>query len=50
MAGEWFYDEYAPGAGVNNLGLGDPVNPEQAKPQAVPATEERKRILDLFKN
>lgn len=50
VGGEWFYDEYAPGAGVSNLGLGDPINPEQAKPQAVPAAEERKRILDLFKN
>jgi penicillin-binding protein 1A len=39
---EWFYEEYAKGAGVASLGLEDkmPVAPDE---------EERKSILDLFK-
>jgi len=45
VGGEWYYDEFAKGGGVSNLGLED-------KPQSVviPPAEEKKRILDLFKN
>ena len=42
--GEWVYEEYAHGAGVTSLGL-------DAAPAAVAPTEdEKKSILDLFKN
>ena len=40
--GEWYYEEYAHGAGVTSLGLED-------KPAVMPTEEERKSILDLFK-
>jgi penicillin-binding protein 1A len=62
VAGEWFYDEFARGAGVSSLGIegrpsGLPVDasnpplPGAAPPvQVMPAADERRRILDLFKN
>jgi penicillin-binding protein 1A len=40
--GEWYYDEYTRGQGVNSLGLDD-------KLPSAPDAEERKSILDLFK-
>jgi len=59
QGGEWFYEEYAKGAGVSSLGLRDavPAAPD-AGGQSAPATpisilppaDERRRILDLFKN
>ena len=39
---EWYYQEYANGAGVNSLGL-------EEIPATPPNEEERKGILDLFK-
>ena len=39
---EWYYKEYAGGAGVNSLGL-------EELPPVVPNEEERKGILDLFR-
>jgi penicillin-binding protein 1A len=54
LGGEWFYDEFARGAGVNSLGLGDPLlDPNVPLPQQAPAqapAEEKKSILDLFRN
>ncbi len=59
LNGEWYYEEYAQqGTGISNLGTQDATaNPEQpasssapAGTQAMPPTDERKRILDLFKN
>ncbi len=58
---EWYYTEYARGAGVSSVGLQDPaaLNPNQQQPgqaapggaiQVLPPVDERKRILDLFKN
>ena len=55
--GEWFYDEYAGGAGISSLGVDgrparlpngmrSPVTPIQV----LPAADERNRILELFKN
>ncbi len=41
-AGTWMFQEYAEGAGVQNLGLEDVV-------PAAPTVEERSSILDLFK-
>lgn len=45
QGGEWYYDEFAKGGGVSTLGQDD-------KPQSIvlPPAEEKKRILDLFKN
>ena len=49
--GEWFYDEYAKGAGVSSLGLNDkPATPTGADIQPLPAADEKKKILDLFRN
>ncbi|MDE2627558.1 MAG: transglycosylase domain-containing protein, partial [Burkholderiales bacterium] len=39
---EWYYDEYAKGAGVASVGLDE-------KPANAPSEEERNSILDLFK-
>ncbi len=52
IGGEWYYNEYAHGAGVRSLGV-------EQKPAEVPADasnpdsapmEEKKKILDLFKS
>jgi penicillin-binding protein 1A len=44
-AGDWVYSEFSHGAGVSSLGLENkPGNSE------LPANDEKKRILDLFKN
>ena len=52
--GEWFYDEYTHGSGVSNLGLDDRgakgSAPGASTTQDLPPADERKRILDLFKN
>ncbi len=62
VGGEWFFDEYARGSGVSSLGLEDqPPEPTAVTmpagpglpppPPAAPApTEERRRILDMFRN
>ena len=44
VGGEWYYEEYGPGNGIASVGLEDPP----AAP--APTEEERKSILDLFKN
>jgi len=56
--GEWYYEEYAKGAGIGSVGMqpeaeaagteaaGQPPSPIQV----LPPSDERKRILDLFKN
>nr|MBA2722562.1 penicillin-binding protein [Methylibium sp.] len=44
VAGEWYYEEYGPDNGVTSLGLEDPIAPP------APTEEERRSILDLFKN
>ena len=53
VAGEWYYGEYAKGAGVSSVGLENKSlqNSEGAPPaQTSPPADERRRILDLFKN
>ena len=60
MGGEWYYNEYARGAGVSSVGVQqDPAaaSGEQSDPAALggaigvlPPSDEKKRILDLFKN
>jgi penicillin-binding protein 1A len=46
VGGEWVFEEFAR-AGVTSLGLGD--KPDD-KPATLPAGEEKRRILDLFRN
>jgi penicillin-binding protein 1A len=43
IGGDWIFEEYADGAGVGSLGLDE-------KAPAPPTEEERKGILDLFRN
>jgi penicillin-binding protein 1A len=43
VGGDWIYEEYAHGAGVGSLGL-------EEKAPAPPTEDERKSILDLFRN
>jgi penicillin-binding protein 1A len=43
VGGDWTYEEYAHGAGIGSLGLDE-------KAPAPPTEEERKGILDLFRN
>ena len=49
VGGDWYYEENARGGGVSALGMeassGAPAN---ATPE--PASEERNKILDLFRN
>ena len=45
--GDWYFTEYARGAGVTSLGL-EGSNAAAAESNA--ASEERKKILDIFKN
>lgn len=44
VGGEWVYEEYAHGAGVTSLGL------DAAPAPVAPTEDEKKSILDLFKN
>ena len=51
IGGEWFYEEFSRNAGVASLGLQDrPAAPAPVSPGQEPAPEERRRILDLFRN
>ncbi len=66
LGGEWYYEEYARGGGVGSLGVASPasgnapaapedkslMNSDGLPPnrQPLPATDERKSILDLFRN
>ncbi len=43
VGGEWFYEEYARGAGVSSVGLDE-------KSPTPPSDDERNSILDLFRN
>jgi len=42
--GDWYFEEYAKGGGVTSLGLGN------EKGGTLPEADERKKILDLFRN
>ena len=59
VGGEWYYEEYARGAGVRSLGLRDRARPSvdttsQPPPDmpisVLPPSDEKQRILDLFNN
>ena len=45
-SGDWSFTEYSKGGGVSSLGL----DAKSASPEQLPAGDEKKRILDLFKN
>ena len=49
--GEWFYTEYAKNAGVSSVGL-DEKSGSAAAPEVhtLPPADEKKKIMDLFKN
>ena len=49
IGGEWFYDEYAGSAGVTSLGLVKGTNPNQPQVIPMPAADEKRKILDLFR-
>jgi penicillin-binding protein 1A len=57
--GEWYYEEYAKGAGISSVGMQPEAETSGAEAAAQPAagpiqvlppSDEKKRILDLFKN
>jgi penicillin-binding protein 1A len=58
LNGEWYYEEYAKGAGISSVGMqpesGASSEETGSAPaggiQVLPPSEEKKRILDLFKN
>lgn len=51
---EWYYNEYAKGGGVSSVGMQQnsaaDSNPVPGAIQVLPPSDEKKRILDLFKN
>ncbi|OYT91074.1 MAG: penicillin-binding protein [Burkholderiales bacterium PBB3] len=47
VGGEWFYDEFGKTSGISGLGLEDKA---EAGNEHVPAPDEKRKILDLFKN
>ena len=50
--GEWFFDEFARGAGVTSLGLDDKPGASAGAADApvTPPVDEKRKILDLFRN
>ena len=60
VGGEWYYNEYARGSGVSALKSADAIapavsegsgaNPGELTTPSAPPSDERRRILDLFKN
>ncbi len=48
--GEWFYEEYAKNNGVSSLGLHKAGVPQPNPVLPLPPADERKQILDLFRN
>lgn len=52
LGGEWYYEEYSRGSGVSSLGLDGrgETSGETPPVQVLQPSEERKRILELFRN
>jgi penicillin-binding protein 1A len=58
VGGEWYFEEFGPGNGVHGLGLQDPwpgaapvaLDPAVPQPTPAPPVEDRRGILDLFRN
>jgi penicillin-binding protein 1A len=47
--GEWFYNEYTHATGVTSVGLQDKADAAPSDTQTLPAADEKKNILDLFR-
>jgi penicillin-binding protein 1A len=47
VGGEWYYNEYAKNSGVSDIGLDSKPEPATIP---LPPAEEKKKILDLFRN
>lgn len=47
VGGEWYYDEFTKSAGVTTV---NQVEKPEESPQPLPTADEKKNILDLFKN
>jgi penicillin-binding protein 1A len=51
VGNDWFYEEFGKGSGVRSLGLEAETESAGTAPvQPLPAADEKRRILDLFKN
>jgi len=51
VGGEWFYTELGASGGVRNLGGTSATGKTEGEaPEALPKTDERSRIIDLFRN
>lgn len=48
--GEWFYNEYTHSTGISSVGLNDKADTDGSAVLTLPAADEKKKILDLFKN
>jgi penicillin-binding protein 1A len=51
VGNEWYFEEFTPGRGVRSLGLQEELpDPNAGALTVAPTTEEKRSILDLFKN
>jgi penicillin-binding protein 1A len=50
VSGEWYYNEFARGAGVTSVGVGAAGAGEKPAARPLPPADERRSILDLFRN
>ena len=52
VGGEWYYEEYAKSAGISGVGTDDKPDTAAAAPTPapLPPPDEKKKILDLFRN
>lgn len=50
VGNDWYYEEYARGGGISHLGGAGLSEPAEASTENAAPSEERNRILDLFKN
>ena len=48
IGNEWYYDEFTKGAGVSAVTLGEGA--DGGATQSLPPADEKKKIMDLFKN
>ncbi|MDD2924711.1 penicillin-binding protein 1A [Rhodoferax sp.] len=48
--GEWYFTNYAPGSGISTLGSANESTDNQPQVIPLPPADEKRKILDLFKN